>query len=295
VAEPAVVVAPTPEAIERGQYLAFGPAHCAYCHAPLEQWTAIDAGEVVPLVGGWAFAIPPGTFYTANLTPDVETGIGRYTDAQLARMLRHNVRPDGRAALPVMEFQNLSDEDVAAVIAFLRSQPPVRNAIPEHELTLMGKAIMAFLIKPNGPEGTPPARSPAEAPTVERGEYLANSVAGCAGCHSPRNMMDGSYTGPRLSGGGPMPLDHDPSTLLVPPNLTPHEGTGWITSWTEDQFLARFRAGRLIEGSHMPWPLYGRMSDDDLRALYRYLRTLDGAENATGPLVQRAGKTTSGQ
>jgi mono/diheme cytochrome c family protein len=111
-----------------------------------------------------------------------------------------------------------------------------------------------------------------------------NDVAGCAGCHSPRSMVDGAYTGPRLSGGTPMPLDDDPDTVLVPPNLTPHATTGHITGWSEEQFIARFRAGRLQEGTHMPWSMYATMSDDDLRAVYRYLRSLDPVANDTGPL-----------
>jgi len=289
VAEPRLVVSADPTAVELGRYLVYGPAHCAYCHTPMSDWPRIDAGEEVPLVGGWALDVPPGTFYTPNLTPDPETGIGRYTDGQLARMLRHNVRADGRAAFPVMEFQDLSDEDVAGLIAFLRAQPPVRNAVPDHALNFVGKALMAFVMRPSGPTGPPRPHSPADGPTIERGEYLANAVANCAGCHSPRNLLDGSYTGPRFSGGGGMPHDDDPSILLFPPNLTPDPRTGRMAGWSEEQFLARFRAGRVVDGSHMPWPLYGRMSDDDLRAIYRYLGSLEGVENDTGPVIQRKG------
>ena len=82
-------------------------------------------------------------------------------------------------------------------------------------------------------------------------------------------------------------MDDDASRVFVTPNLTPDPKTGHIAGWTEEQFLARFRAGRLIEGSHMPWSLFGRMSDDDIRAIYRYLRTLPPVENETGPLLQR--------
>src|SRR6185369_13982449 len=97
--------------------------------------------------------IPPGTFYTPNLTPDPKTGIGRRTDEQLVGMIRHSVRADGRAAVPFMEYNGLSDEDVVALISYLRSQPPVRNAVPAHQLNLMGKAVMAFMIRP--PTGLP--------------------------------------------------------------------------------------------------------------------------------------------
>lgn len=119
VPEPRIEVRSDAESIDHGRYLVFGPAHCSYCHTPQDHWPRLDAGEELPLIGGYAFELPFGTMYSRNLTPDPETGIGRYSDGQLARMLRHNVRPDGRAAVPVMEFQNMSDEDVAAVIAYL--------------------------------------------------------------------------------------------------------------------------------------------------------------------------------
>ena len=79
----------------------------------------------------------------------------------------------------------------------------------------------------------------------------------------------------------------DPGTVLVPPNLTPDPATGHITRWTEDAFVARFRAGKLAEGTHMPWGPFGKMSDSDLRAIFRYLRTVPPVTNATGPTVQK--------
>jgi mono/diheme cytochrome c family protein len=277
-----------PDVIDRGRYLVFGPAHCSYCHTPQESWSRLDAGEELPLIGGYGFELQIGTLYSSNLTPDVETGIGRYSDPQLARMLRHGVRPNGRAALPVMEFQNMSDEDVVAVISYLRTAPAVRNEIPENRWNMLGKTLMATMIGPVYPDGPPPAAGPAAGATVERGSYVANSVANCAGCHSPRNLTDGSYTGPRFSG-GVMDVDGDPTRFFSVPNLTPDPATGHITGWSEDQFVARFRAGKRYEDSHMPWDAFARMSDDDLRAVYRYLRTLEPVHNETGALLQTKG------
>ena len=94
-------------------------------------------------------------------------------------------------------------------------------------------------------------------------------------------MTDGVYTGPRLAGGFVMTVDGDPSRGFVTPNLTPDPATGRIASWTEDQFLARFRAGKRFEESHMPWMAFMRMSDTDIRAIYRYLRTLEPVVNET--------------
>ena len=276
-----------PAVIERGAYLAYGPAHCAYCHTSMDAWKKLDAGERVPLSGGNVFEIGIAKIVTPNLTPDKETGIGNVPDAKLARMLRHNVRSNGRAAVPFMEFQNISEEDLVALISFLRSQPAVKNAIPANEYSFMGKAIMSFAIKPSGPTGTPRAQSPAAGATVERGEYLVNNIANCAGCHTKRSQMDGSYQAPKLSGGTGMAGED--GKMYTPPNLTPDPKTGHITNWTEDQFLTRFRAGPLNgPGSHMPWRAFARMSDDDIRAIYRYLKTVPGTENNPGPLVAEA-------
>jgi mono/diheme cytochrome c family protein len=290
IAKPDLVASTDPEVIARGRYIAYGPAHCAVCHTKADVWPALEAGHEPPLSGGYAFELPFGKVRSANLTPDVETGIGAISDGELARMLRHNVRHDGRAAVPFMEFQNMSDEDVVAVISFLRAQPAVRNVVPEHELNAVGKTILAFMIKPAAAAAQRLERSPEEAATVERGEYIASHVANCKACHSKRNMMDGSYIGEPFAGGGIMPLDEDPARAYVTPNLTPDSATGHIYRWTEDQFVARFRAGRVYATSHMPWAQFARMSDADLRATYRYLRSLKPVHNATGPLVQDAVK-----
>jgi mono/diheme cytochrome c family protein len=288
VPEPELRASADAELIARGRYLAYGPAHCASCHTLQDAWPAIEAGEEPPMSGGNEFKLPFGTFRAPNITPDSLTGIGRLTDGQLARMLRSGVRHDGRAALPFMEFQNLSDEDVVAILSFLRSQAPVDNAVPPHQLNGLGKVVFSFLIAPKGPASGPPARPPAEAPTVERGEYLANAVANCAGCHSQRSHLDGSYTGARLAGGAVMPVEGNPDMVFVTPNLTPDPATGHIFGWSEERFIARFRAGTLHEGTHMPWGPYARMSDTDLRALYVYLNSVDPVTNATGPLLRPA-------
>ena len=273
-----------PKAIERGRYIVYGPGHCVACHTDKSKHPSIEAGATPYLTGGNIFEFPLGKFYTPNLTPDVETGIGRRKDGEIARILRYGVRADGRAAVPFMEFHHMSDDDLQAVISFLRSQPPIRHQVKPHEPTLLGKAILAFVMKPVGPKSTPPATAPAEEATVERGEYIANNVAGCAGCHTKRNPLDGSFQAARFSGGMQMPVDE--KHVLVTPNLTPDPKTGRITSWPEEQFVGRFGAGVGIQGTHMPWKLYQRMSDTDLRAVYRYLKSLEPVVNATGPSLQ---------
>jgi mono/diheme cytochrome c family protein len=287
VPEPALRASTDPELIERGRYLAYGPAHCAYCHTGPEQWPALMAGARPPMTGGYSLRMPLATLPTPNLTPDAETGIGRYTDGQIARMLRHNVLPNGRLAVPIMEFENMADEDIVAILSFLRASEPVRHEVPPRRLTGLGKAITAYVLAPSGPTGVPPRTPPPEAPTVERGEYVAVAVAGCAACHTKRSMRDGSYLVPRFAGGFEMEVDGDPTRVFVTPNLTPDPATGHITNWTEDQFLARFRTGVGPDGSHMPWAAYAMMSDDDVRAIFRFLRSLPPVEHATGPLQQQ--------
>ena len=283
VADVNVQVSTDSAVIERGAYLAYGPAHCAYCHTTQDKWERLQAGERVPLSGGYAFDIGIAKVTSPNLTPDKETGLGDVSDARVARMLRHSVRSSGVAAVPFMEYQNMSDEDLVAIISFLRSQPAVKNEIAAREFSLIGKAVMSFVIKPVNPSGTPAATSPPAGATVERGEYLVNNIAACAGCHTKRSQTDGSYLAPRLSGGTPM--EGDDGKSYTPPNLTPDEKTGRITSWSEDAFIARFRAGPVNGASHMPWKAYAHMSDDDIRAIFRYLRTVPAVSNDPGPIV----------
>lgn len=268
---PRIAASTDSNVIARGRYLAYGPAHCSDCHTPPAEYASLKLGTQPPLSGGATFPIPLGAISVPNITPDKETGIGLLSDSAVARMLRYGVRPDGRSAIPFMEYHELSDADLAALISFLRSQPPVHNLVPDHTLNLLGKAVMAFVIKPIGPSAPPPAESPAQVPTIGRGAYLVNAVANCAGCHTKRSMVTGAYTGPRLAGGSEMEGGGTPPIKLTPPDITAAGRTG---QWTEEEFLARFHAGERIPGSPMPWQAFRRIKDDDLRAIYRYLKTV---------------------
>lgn len=284
---PEVRATTDPAMIARGASIAYGAGHCVNCHTMRAEAKQVHDGAHLPLAGGATFDLPFGKVHTPNLTPDAETGIGRRTDGELARVLRYGVMPDGRAALPFMEYHNLSDEDLTALLSFLRSQKAVKRAIPKHELNLVGKAVLAFAIKPIGPRTTPRKTSPAPEPTVERGEYLATSVAVCAECHTKRNLLDGSFAGTRFAGGMVFEVEKDPTKVIVSPNLTPSPKYGRITSWSEDQFVGRFGAGVGIPHSHMPWRQFQRMPENDLRAIYRYLRSLPPADFDPGPVVQK--------
>ena len=280
---PAVAASTDTAVVARGRYVVRTLAGCASCHGDPSRYAAYADGEETPLSGGFVFDIPPGKIRVRNITSDVETGIGAFTDGEIARALRHGVGRDGRALLPFMEVQGLSDEDLTAVVSYLRSQPPVRNPVPMHSYTLLGKIVKAtILANPVGPHGTPPQVSPRGA-TEENGRYLAESVSNCWACHTQRDMKTGQLVGPRFGGAIGSPDEHNPKRSWSPPNLTRHETTGRLATLTEDAFLARFRMGRLIPGSPMPWQDYRNMSDDDLRAIYRYLATLPPVERDTGP------------
>jgi mono/diheme cytochrome c family protein len=272
--------------LERGRYLVYGPAACAYCHVVRQQWKPLDRGDMLPLTGAHVFPLPFGQIYSANITPDPDTGIGRRTDGELARILRYGVRADGHVAVPLMEYDGLADEDLAAVISFLRSRPGVRHVVPAHDLTLLGRGLMALAIEPFRP-ASPPTHAPSGV-SVARGAYLALKVSACVSCHTNRNGR-GELVGPPFAGGQHMDVAADATKVYVTPNLTPDAKSSVIGQWTEDVFIRRFRQGELVDGSPMPWGAYGRMTDDDLRSVYRYLRSLPPVEHDTGPKVQRKG------
>ncbi len=252
--------------IARGRYLVTGPAHCADCHA-----ADGDHSDEPPLVGGHAFDLPIGTVYAPNITPDDSTGIGRYTDPEIARALRYGVHASGRAVLPFMPFQDLADDDLVAVLSYLRSRPAIDHAVADSHYNVLGRAAKAFLLEPRGPSR--PIRAHVEpGETIAYGDYLANSVGNCVGCHTRHSLRTGEQLGVPFSGGMPIDSDAD-GTSYVSVNLTPDPGTGRITSWTEDAFVARFRNATRT-ASPMPWQRFRHLSEPDLRAIYRYLRSL---------------------
>jgi mono/diheme cytochrome c family protein len=251
--------------ILRGKQLVLGPAHCADCHTKVNVDSVIALGQEPALSGGYEFKLQIASIYTRNITPDTVTGIGRYTDPEIARALRYGVGADGRAMFDFMPFHNTSDEDLTAIISYLRAQKPVRNEVPGHSFTILGKVVKAFLIKPVGPDGEV-LKSIKRDSTVEYGKYLATSVGNCNGCHTKRDMMTGAFTGEMFAGG----LEIDG---LITPNLTP-DSSGRITNWTREDFITRFHAGKKIQQSPMPWNSYNRMSETDLTAIYKYLKSL---------------------
>ncbi len=277
--------------IARGRYLAFGPMHCASCHTPMANMAEIDAGKEMPMLGGWEISIPPGTFRARNLTPDMETGIGKLSDKEIARTLRYGVGSDGRLIFPFMPFKDVSDDDLTALISFLRSQEPTKNEIAPSEYTFLGKFLMTIeALKPDGPAVTPPI-SVLRDSTAEYGKYLAYNVTNCRGCHTPRNIKTGEFTGPDFSGGFVIPPGkHSNDYAFVTPNLTTDVETGVMAEWSEQAFINRMRGGRVHKSSPMPWGSISRMDDSDLKAIYRYLHSLEPIKNKIDKIVFEPGE-----
>lgn len=272
--------------IARGKHLVTGPAHCTGCHFAPEDMGKAIAGEPVELKGGFAFELPFGVIRTPNITPDNETGIGKLSDGEIARVLRHGVFPDGRAVFDFMPFHDLSDEDLTAVISYLRSQKPVRHEVVHREINFIGKAVMAFLITPVGPTKEPPAEVMPDS-TSSYGKYIAHSIANCVGCHTKRDLMTGGYIGPQFAGGMSFPSDEKPELTFTTPNLTPDPETGKIYAWDEAAFVHRFRQGVQIAGTPMPWGAFKNMTDLELKAIYRYLRNVEPVHNKIDSVVTR--------
>lgn len=288
----APVASVDPAVIARGRYIVYGPGRCADCHLPDDARDRLNRGEDVPLTGGSGERTYLGSWSAPNLTPDPGTGLGRVSAAAFARMMRHGINRDGHIALPFMDaFADLTDADLAAVWSFLRALPPERGVPPKADVNLLGQLALAWFIEPYAPARQPPADL-APVPTPEYGHYVAEALAGCGACHTARNLQTGEYMSPRFSGGLSFKSRLEPQSMYVSPNLTPDPETGHITRWSEDEFVERFRVGVYPADSPMPWAGFRRMTDVDLRAVYRYLRTLPAARHDVGPTLQpRRGQT----
>jgi mono/diheme cytochrome c family protein len=292
---PALAVATDPDVVDRGRYLVHGPAHCSNCHvSTLEELVRADAGEPMPMKGGLSFPLGPvGTLTMANLTSDPETGLGRYTDAQLFRMLRHGIKPDGTASLwPLMPFQHMADDDLVAIVSYLRTLPPVHNPVAPARYTLMGRAVRTFAPPFQPVLGhEPPATAPVEAPTIARGEYLSRHVANCLACHTNHDPATLEFTGPEYGGGAEFPPFPGFESWHRSPNITPDPSGVLAQKFpTLEAWMARFRAGRVLPESPMHWGPFSRMSDADLEALYLYLNSLTPVQSDVGPTVFSKGE-----
>ena len=268
---------PTPERRERGRYLAEGVVSCIGCHSNYDESTT---DELPPLIGkigaGRIFTDEGGFRLTApNITPDKETGIGAWSDDEVARAIREGVNREGRALFPVMpymSFKQMSDEDLASIIVYIRTLEPVRNGLPQTQLPFPLSRIINNLPEPiNGTVPPPDLSTP-----VKRGEHLI-LLADCAGCHTPRDSRGQVFPGYELSGGN---IFGNEGRTIAAANITP-DPSG-ISYYDEALFLEAMRTGHVKARklrNFMPWWVYRNMTDDDLKAMFAYLRTVKPASH----------------
>lgn len=275
-APPTGIVASSDSAvIARGKYIVTSLSHCNECHTSKSiRKTGLAVAEL-PLSGGDVIHTPFADFYAPNITPDEETGIGKFTDEQLARAIRYGINHEGLAMAPFMSYSELSDADLGAVISYLRTNKPVHNVVPPRDPNLLGKAILRFVMKPYDNPAVSTLKMADT--TAVYGGYLTSSVGNCIGCHTNRSPV-GEFVGAPFSGGYVM---EEEAGRFTTPNLTPDTATGRITYWSAEMFVNRFRQGKLVPGTPMPWDYYKNMTDNDLKAIYNFLQSLPPTTNET--------------
>jgi mono/diheme cytochrome c family protein len=261
---------PTPERMARGRYLVVGLVGCETCHSP-KDWKTHGApnlpgmelaGQVIPIDN------LPGVIVATNLTPDTETGGANWTDDEIARAIREGIGHDGRTLFPMMPYQayrTLSDEDLASILVYLRSVAPVRNSLPPTRVNFP----VNYLIRGVPQPVTSPVRGPGpQSSAVERGKYLA--AVGC-GCHVPTNPK-GPIPGLTYGGGE---ILKGPWGEVTSANIT--QDASGISYYDDAMFLQAMRTGYVKArklSSIMPFGEFANLNDDDLKAIFAYLRTL---------------------
>lgn len=261
----------TPERLERGRYLATSVSGCVYCHGELD-WNAPGFPVKAGTEGMGRSLTDEGMPWVSapNITPDPETGAGTWTDDMLARAIREGIGHDGRTLFPMMpypQYRYMSDEDVASVVVYLRSLPPVKKAQAAPAIPFpVNRFINAV---PEPVENAIP--QPDRTRQVEYGGYLVR-ISACRDCHTPQTPEGEPIAALELAGGFVL---HGPYGQVASVNVTP-DPSG-IPYYTEELFLEMMRTGMVKARKihdQMPWSLYGKQTDEDLKAIFAYLRTV---------------------
>ena len=260
--------------IARGEYLARA-ADCMVCHTSPDR---------KPYAGGFAFSLPFGTLYSTNITPDKETGIGDYTDAQFLAALRRGVRDDGARLYPAMPFTSytfLTDADALAIKAYLFSLAPVHGpdrantlSFPFNQRWLLG--IWSWLFNPDQRFQANPAQSP----EWNRGAYVSEALAHCGECHTPRNLAFALNNRKKFAGAV--------TAGWRAYNITSDPGTG-IGGWREDVFVYLSKGHAMGHGT-AAGPMgeavddsFSHMAPEDVRAVVTYLRSIPAVASSDLP------------
>ncbi len=255
--------------MERGRYLVEGVNGCFGCHTD-QDWSKPGAPPVAGREGSghiWADQDLPW-LVAPNITPDKETGAGNWTDDMLARAIREGISHDGRTLFPMMPYPNyreMSDEDLASIIVYLRSVPPVRNQLPQTQIPFPIKYLLNNVPQPI----TAPVAADVSTPE-KRGGYLV-SMASCGDCHTPQEKGQ-PIPGMDFAGGF---LFHEPKGDVVSTNITPApSGIGYYNEGTFIQALRQGKVGARPLHASMPWYFFGKMTDDDLKSIFAFLKTV---------------------
>ncbi|HEX8408850.1 MAG TPA: c-type cytochrome [Thermoanaerobaculia bacterium] len=279
--QPAVAekFAPSPERVAHGKYLVNHVSICFDCHSERTTAYGLPFKPGREGVGGmvWNEQLHfPGVLAASNITPDNETGLGEWTDGEILRAIREGVDREGNALFPIMpygHFRHMSDDDAKAVVAYLRTLKPQRYVKPAKALNMPLPIIEKFIPQPVGAPVAPPA-------PADRGKYLT-TIAACSECHTPKDDRGNAIPGQEFAGGFEM---HTPQFRVVTANITPHPST-FVGRATREEFIGRFRAFSRYNSTTapaapkgrntlMPWIAYSGMTDEDLGAIYDYLKTL---------------------
>jgi mono/diheme cytochrome c family protein len=272
--------------IERGKYLAWHVAGCMDCHSQRD-FTKFS-GPVIPGtegMGGERFGPEvglPGNVYGRNITP---AGIGTWSDDDLIKAITRGISKNGDTLFPIMPYlayAKMNRGDLTDIVKYIRSLKPIENKVPARELFIpISMAIPPQLPNPDIDKNEKPSGKD----RVKYGEYLF-SMASCSDCHTPRNRGVPDFT--RVAGGGNV-FRHENFSVNIP-NITPD--TSGIGLWTEKMFLQKFKANAADDyvnrdpgkfNSFMPWSLFGKMKDEDLKAIYAYLKTLKPVQGRVYP------------
>ncbi len=277
-----ITIEKTAARVERGRYLATSVMVCVDCHSQRD-WTKY-AGPLTPGTegkGGERFDQHygfPGVFYSKNITPE---GLSNWTDGEIFRTITTGVDKNGKPLFPIMPYHyygQLDKEDIYAIIAYIRTLKPVVNPVPA------AKPDFPFNIIENTiPTKASMQTRPPESDSLAYGKYITTAAA-CVECHTKDNKGQ-IISGLEFSGGREFLM---PAGVIRSSNITPHEDG--LKNWTAEQFVKRFKLyqdsafvspvlGKKDFNTLMPWMMYSKMEEKDLRAIYTYLKSLKPIAN----------------
>lgn len=279
---PNLTVAATPETITRGEYLANHVTVCMDCHSKRD--FQYYSGPIMPGTlgqGGEEMQESIGTLRVPNITP---AALGNWTDGEIARAITSGVDKNGDPLFPMMPYPiygELAEEDVHAIVAYLRTLQPIQNEVARTQLNFPMNLIVRTIPKPYTPKTRPPVSD-----TLAYGKYLS-TVSGCHFCHTA--VDDKGQALPNMDFAGGQEFKFPDGKAVRAANITPEMDTG-IGAWDRAYFVGRFKEYADSAAAHipvpqggdntvMPWTLYAGMAEGDLNAIYSYLRTVKPVVN----------------